>query len=174
MKPQSLIKHCHCTSTHLNKHTLNGLFSFLLLCLWPMVPGRRSSCQFLFYFLFFKNGSWGLPNMSCDGFFPLCFLQWVSWLAGGLYGFLWPILVCQYAIYLQMSIHINEFLRESHEHDPEWTILCLCMQTVHAVVIPETSCFAIYVTCALVQLDLCLFLFIYLFLLQDSLSCHPL
>lgn len=44
-------------------------------------------------------------------------------------------------IFANEYIYINEFLRE---HDLDRTALCLCIQTVQAVVISETSCITIH------------------------------
>ncbi len=129
MKPQSLIKHCHCTCFH----------SFSLS---PTAALARCPWEEELLLLHFKNGSWGLP-MPCGGCFSLCFP--FSWLARGQYGFVTHSCLSVCYIFANEYIYINEFLRE---HDLDRTALCLCIQTVQAVVISETSCITMYITWA--------------------------
>lgn len=65
----------------------------LLLWLWLAVPERRC-----FYCSILKMEAGAFPScLAVDVFFL------ADWLEGSMV--LWPILVCQYAIYLQMSIY---------------------------------------------------------------------
>ncbi len=126
MKPQSLIKHCHCTCFH-------------SVSLSPTAALARCPWEEVLLLLHFKNGSWGLPIMPCGG----CFL--FSWLARGQYGFVTHSCLSVCYIFANEYIYINEFLRE---HDLDRTALCLCIQTVQAVVISETSWITMYITWA--------------------------